>query len=116
MLKYSVEQMNNIRIIIMEGQVAVNERNTLKKILENEKDVKEVFYILNLSQVFYIDSFGISFLQNLILGNDNRRKLIIVSEKEYINYVIRFNKLDKLMNVKFVGSISDAVRLFESMG
>lgn len=109
MLRYRIEQINDIRILVVEGQISVSERDLLKNLLEKEKIVPESRYILDLSHVFYIDSYGISFIQNLILGADSKKRVTIVSDKDYINYVIRFNKIDKLLKVKFVSSMDDAI-------
>lgn len=115
MLKQTIEQINDIRVIRLEGQVSVMERHVLKEILEKEELTREHKYILDLSQVFYIDSYGIGFIQNLILSRQNSRQLIIVSSREYINYVIRFNKIHKLINVFFLDSIEAAVDKYRQM-
>ncbi len=115
MLKHTIEQINDIRVIRLEGQVSVMERHPLKDILEKEEQTKEHKYILDLSHVFYIDSYGIGFIQNLVIAQHSSRKLIIVSSKEYINYVIRFNKIHKLINVFFMDSIETAVEKFRQL-
>ncbi len=115
MLKYNIEQINDIRVLSLEGQVSVMERHQLKDILDKEEETQECKYILDLSRVFYIDSMGIGFIQKLVIGHNNPRKLIIVSSKEYINYVIRFNKIHKLINVFFLESIEKAVEKFRKM-
>ncbi|OHD54196.1 MAG: hypothetical protein A2Y33_12895 [Spirochaetes bacterium GWF1_51_8] len=116
MLKYHVEQVNQVRIITLEGQLSIMEKDVLRGILDKEKDVKENEYILEFSQVFYIDSFGISFIQNILLGNSQKRKLIIVSDREYIRYVLRFNKLDKMMNVSFARNLEEGLGVFDHEG
>jgi hypothetical protein len=80
--------------------------------MDKEKCLPDKNYILDLSRVFYIDSYGISFIQNIILGTEDRKNVIIVSDKDYINYVIRFNKIDKLLKVKFVPTLEGAIEKF----
>ncbi|OHD59805.1 MAG: hypothetical protein A2014_12195 [Spirochaetes bacterium GWF1_49_6] len=113
MLKYHIEQVNQVRIITLEGQLSILEKDVLRSILEKEKDVKEFEYILEFSQVFYIDSFGISFIQKVLLGDENKRKLIIVSDRDYIRYVLRFNKLDMMMNVSFAKNLDEALSIYD---
>ena len=111
MLKYSIEQINKIRVLLFEGQISYMENEILKIIVTKEKEMKEVDYILDLSNVFYIDSYGISFLQNIILGSQNKRNLVIVSDRDYTAYIIRFNKLDKFYNVQVAKTIEEAIAL-----
>ena len=114
MLKCNVEQINDIKVIVLEGQISVMERMVLKNILDKEKNNDQRKYILDLSNVFYIDSFGVAFFQNLLAGGTARRSLIIVSAKEYIRYVIRFNKLDKMMNIEIVLNMESAIKRFQN--
>ncbi len=116
MLRYHIEQINNIRVLVIEGQISVTERDILKTVLDKEKDVRDTNYILDLSHVFYIDSYGISFIQNIILGANGKKQVTIVSDKDYINYVIRFNKIDKLLKVKFVSSLEEAIDRYREDG
>jgi anti-anti-sigma factor len=113
MLKYHIEQVNQVRIITLEGQLSIQEKDILRNILEKEKKVKEFEYILEFSQVFYIDSFGISFIQKILLGDETKRKLVIVSDRDYIRYVLRFNKLDMMMNVSFAKNVDEALMIYD---
>lgn len=115
MLRYNVEQINDIRVISLEGQASVTERDVLQSLLEKEREIEDIYYILDLSHIFYIDSYGIGFLQNLIVTSKNRKNLIIVSDRDYIDYVIRFNKIDQMMNVKYLPTIEEALAKFKEM-
>lgn len=113
MLRYEIREVNRIRVMRLSGQLSVTERTALRDILQKESFEADGL-VVDMSQVFYIDSFGIYFLQNLLLKGSPKMKFAFVSNESYINYVLRFNKLDKMFEFEFVDTVENAVNRLQN--
>lgn len=109
MVKFEISQVNRFRIIKCRGQMSYLEKLEIDNLLNQEKKLSDLNYVLELNDVYYIDSYGISLIQKLAALKDKSINLFIVVDKDYIDYILRFTKIDLYPLIKIVSSMQEVI-------
>ncbi len=105
-MKINIMEKNGIRILQFDGEFSVFFQEEIEKNINDNIDVAKEKLVLDLSDVNYLDSSGISII--VTTAQRIRGKINLAGCQPNVKYVLELAEIDEL--VEFYNNIDDAVK------
>lgn len=108
MLEINIEEHKNGVIVILNGELSFSFVKEFEKVFDNYYNSKHAVVAIDLKNVPYLDSFGISRIVK-VSREFKRRSIdfVLISVNENIHQILRMATFDKILNIMSKDSFKD---------